>query len=105
MLGEEPGLGQALGRRVDGGYLEALLDEPHGVAAGAAGKVQSRGAGWEQGEALLRGKKKGVGLGPVHVEPGKRGRLPYTLNELPQPQVDFTLGFSNLKPAPSSVST
>jgi hypothetical protein len=30
---------------------------------------------------------------------------PYTLNELPQPQVDFTFGFSNLKPAPSSVST
>ena len=29
----------------------------------------------------------------------------YTLNEEPQPQVLFTLGFSNLKPAPSSVST
>ena len=29
----------------------------------------------------------------------------YTLNELPQPQVLFTFGFSNLKPAPSSVST
>jgi len=29
----------------------------------------------------------------------------YTLNELPQPQVVFTLGFSNLKPAPSRVST
>ena len=27
------------------------------------------------------------------------------LNELPQPHVDFTLGFSNLKPEPSSVST
>jgi len=39
-----------------------------------------------------------------------RGRLSYinlryTLKELPQPQVLFTLGFSNLKPAPSSVST
>jgi hypothetical protein len=30
---------------------------------------------------------------------------PYTLNEEPQPQVLFTFGFSNLKPAPSSVST
>jgi hypothetical protein len=29
----------------------------------------------------------------------------YTLNELPQPQVLFTFGFSNLKPAPSRVST
>jgi len=29
----------------------------------------------------------------------------YTLNEDPQPQVLFTLGFSNLKPAPSRVST
>ena len=29
----------------------------------------------------------------------------YALNELPQPQVDFTFGFSNLKPDPSSVST
>ncbi len=32
-------------------------------------------------------------------------RALYTLNEDPQPQVLFTLGFSNLKPAPSSVST
>jgi hypothetical protein len=29
----------------------------------------------------------------------------YTLNEEPQPQVLFTFGFSNLKPAPSRVST
>jgi len=29
----------------------------------------------------------------------------YTLNEEPQPHVLFTFGFSNLKPAPSSVST
>jgi len=29
----------------------------------------------------------------------------YTLNEDPQPQVLFTFGFSNLNPAPSSVST
>jgi len=29
----------------------------------------------------------------------------YTLKEDPQPQVLFTFGFSNLKPAPSSVST
>ena len=29
----------------------------------------------------------------------------YTLNELPQPQVLFTFGLLNLKPAPSSVST
>jgi hypothetical protein len=34
---------------------------------------------------------------------GGAGR--YTLNEEPQPQVDFTWGFSNLKPAASSVST
>jgi hypothetical protein len=33
----------------------------------------------------------------------KGGR--YTLNEEPQPQVLFTWGFSNLKPAASSVST
>jgi hypothetical protein len=34
------------------------------------------------------------------------GSLPaYTLNEDPQPQVLFTFGFSNLKPAPSRVST
>ena len=31
--------------------------------------------------------------------------LTYTWNEDPQPQVLFTFGFSNLKPAPSSVST
>jgi hypothetical protein len=30
---------------------------------------------------------------------------PYTLKEDPQPQVLFTFGFSNLKPAPSRVST
>ena len=29
----------------------------------------------------------------------------YTLNEEPQPHVDFTCGFSNLKPAASRVST
>src|ERR1700674_1032757 len=29
----------------------------------------------------------------------------YTLNEDPQPHVLFTFGFSNLKPAPSRVST
>jgi hypothetical protein len=29
----------------------------------------------------------------------------YTLKLEPQPQVDFTWGFSNLKPAASSVST
>jgi hypothetical protein len=29
----------------------------------------------------------------------------YTLKELPQPQVLFTFGLLNLKPAPSSVST
>jgi hypothetical protein len=29
----------------------------------------------------------------------------YTLNEDPHPQVLFTFGFSNLNPAPSSVST
>ena len=29
----------------------------------------------------------------------------YAWNELPQPQVLLTFGFSNLKPAPSSVST
>jgi hypothetical protein len=29
----------------------------------------------------------------------------YTLKEDPQPQVLFTFGFSNLKPAPSRVST
>src|SRR5579864_494274 len=29
----------------------------------------------------------------------------YTLNDDPQPQVLFTFGFSNLKPAPSSDST
>ncbi len=28
----------------------------------------------------------------------------YTLKELPQPQVDLTLGLLNLKPAPSMVS-
>jgi hypothetical protein len=29
----------------------------------------------------------------------------YTLKELPHPQVVLTLGFSNLNPAPSKVST
>jgi hypothetical protein len=29
----------------------------------------------------------------------------YALNELPQPQVDFTFGLENLNPEPSSVST
>src|SRR5579862_4212702 len=34
-----------------------------------------------------------------------RIRRAYTLNEDPQPQVLFTFGLSNLKPAPSRVST
>ena len=38
---------------------------------------------------------------------GQAGKIPqsYALNELPQPQVEVTFGFSNLKPAPSIVST
>jgi hypothetical protein len=32
-------------------------------------------------------------------------RKSYTLNDDPHPQVLFTFGFSNLNPAPSSVST
>jgi len=39
-----------------------------------------------------------IGIGPF-------GRPFYAWNELPQPQVDFTLGLLNLKPEPSSVST
>src|SRR5271169_4831699 len=37
--------------------------------------------------------------------PRKFSRPAYTLKEDPQPQVLFTFGFSNLKPAPSNVST
>jgi hypothetical protein len=33
------------------------------------------------------------------------GEVFYALNEEPQPQVDLTLGLSNLKPAASNVST
>ena len=36
---------------------------------------------------------------------GRNFSLGQTLNELPQPQVDFTFGLLNLKPAASSVST
>ena len=43
----------------------------------------------------------------VEVSMGRRdrGNSAYALNELPQPQVDFTLGLLNLNPEPSSVST
>lgn len=49
-----------------------------------------------------RHKKKGTPAGvPSISEPTKS----YALNELPQPQVDLTLGLLNLKPEPSRVST
>jgi len=37
--------------------------------------------------------------------PGHLHFCAYTLKDDPQPQVLFTFGFSNLKPAPSRVST
>jgi hypothetical protein len=43
------------------------------------------------------GRKARNGARPIETS--------YTLNEDPHPQVLFTFGFSNLKPAPSSVST
>ena len=45
-------------------------------------------------------RSEGSLLGPLKSRP-----CAYTLNELPQPQVDFTCGLLNLKPEPSSVST
>ena len=49
------------------------------------------------------------GTGLVAIELRQRAQRyklnAYTLNEEPQPQVDFTWGFSNLNPAASSVST
>jgi hypothetical protein len=60
--------------------------------------------------AALRHKKKASGTSrrpknQVRKEPaGRWPALPYTLNELPQPQVLLTLGLLNLKPEPSIVS-
>jgi hypothetical protein len=49
------------------------------------------------------------GKGPIPVGTRPSGnfsaRETYTLNDDPQPQVLLTFGFSNLKPAPSRVST
>jgi hypothetical protein len=45
-------------------------------------------------------KKPGAWPGPIF-----RFRKAYALKLEPQPQVDFTFGFSNLNPAASSVST
>jgi hypothetical protein len=48
---------------------------------------------------------------PMRMQPPARNSVRdlkvcrYTLNELPQPQVDFTCGLLNLKPEPSRVST
>jgi hypothetical protein len=51
---------------------------------------------------------RALGLGRNRKAPPQRGschQILYALNEDPQPQVLFTFGFSNLKPAASSVST
>ncbi len=45
---------------------------------------------------------------PFQAGPGESHlgtKSDYTLKDEPQPQVDFTWGFSNLKPAASRVST
>ena len=39
-----------------------------------------------------------------YIPIAEEARRSYTLNELPQPQVLFTFGLLNLKPAPSRVS-
>ena len=58
-----------------------------------------------KGIAQKRGSREANPRGPVIPKGGSAGyKLPYTLNELPQPQVLFTLGLLNLNPAPSIVS-
>lgn len=56
------------------------------------------------GEPAANEKRQASPQGPPAVS-HETGLGNYALNELPQPQVDFTFGFSNLKPEPSSVST
>ena len=65
----------------------------------------------ETGLTAVRRNKKGLRDTPGGLktefasEPaGRWPTLPYTLNELPQPQVLLTLGLLNLKPEPSIVS-
>lgn len=75
-----------------------MAADDHQVAAGAGALVEflcareatvaERGAGREEGE---RGREDGA--------------AGHTEKELPQPQVPFTLGLPNLKPAPESDST
>jgi len=48
------------------------------------------------------GEKKSPAM---NAGPLKSRLLIYTLKDEPQPQVLFTFGFSNLKPAPSRLST
>ncbi len=63
------------------------------MTAGATRQVERFRASGQQIQTICHGNQERI------------GRSDQTLNELPHPQVDFTFGFSNLKPAPSRVST
>ncbi len=75
----------------------------------AADKTPSP-AGREESETSKEGRERTLTHRPEAPECGARSYSRtnwignYAWNELPQPQVDFTFGLSNLKPEPSSVS-
>src|SRR5580700_1434918 len=70
-------------------------------AAGNETTRQSGGLHGGRAEVLRVGLR--AGLSPGGAESPLS--FPYTLNELPQPHVDFTCGLLNLNPEPSRVST
>lgn len=75
--------------------LEQRSDMPHE----AIGQAQPGAPPWE---SALSPKQKSPAWHWAFLTRNWNGA--YTLNEDPQPQVFFTFGFSNLKPAPSRVS-
>jgi len=63
---------------------------------------------WATEEGRPRRERMPTIYGVAGRKPGLAVLLkanPYTLKELPQPQVDFTCGLLNLNPEPSRVST
>ena len=87
------------GLRSLAGSKDPLLP-PDGNLAGDGGRASP--PGWTGGTPVLQQNKKPRRRATRLL---RNSRKRYTLNDDPQPQVLFTFGFSNLKPAPSRVST
>ena len=81
------------------GGKNSLLPPDGDLVTQNGGRASS--PGWTGGTPVLHQKQKASPQGDEAFLKSKS----YTLNDDPQPQVLFTFGFSNLKPAPSRVST